>query len=451
MSTYPEPKIRLLWGDSFDFRRLLVKAHPKKILMQPAQDTLRTLGDFALCAAQILEAYLEVFFAVRRAIQSSETPLESDLISIYETYDDLVRLLDKLYSLEGPALRSATDLEEYVIREFSYPPIIHYFIMRVVDRQDWGGREHALTEVPPLLDSVRAHVNNIAELAAGLRRGTTTMRQRFSATQLGEIKTLPAAVRHEVQLLVAQSSADLSLWASSASASASNLSELAVPTHRLYLHWSNRGHYFRVLEPAQNVLRGLGEYMICAADAIGAFFEVFLAIRRPLTSEDISPDAGFATIHARYEHLVRLLNQISSPEGPNIQSLNDLERYVVREFSYPLVIHFVVMRILDREDWGGREIALTDVPALLDTVCTNLKGLAQLAVELRVSAAAMRERFSAARMSDIKALPAETRDEVQILIAQTFGRLGRWSTETRADGLYVLSLAVPRLLMDGPP
>ncbi|KAL1741309.1 hypothetical protein HDZ31DRAFT_67065 [Schizophyllum fasciatum] len=155
-------------------------------------------------------------------------------------------------------------------------------------------------------------------------------------------------------------------------------------------------------------------------------------------------------MHDRYDHFVHLLDQVSSLEGPNIQSLNRLEQHVVREFSYPPVIHFIVMRILNREDWGGREIALTDVPPLLDAVRMQVKGLGQLAVELQLSTAAMRERFSTTRLSDIKALPAEMRDEVQILIARSSGHLGRWSSSARGDGLYVLSLAVPRLKMDGP-
>ncbi|KAL1742230.1 hypothetical protein HDZ31DRAFT_66172 [Schizophyllum fasciatum] len=167
-----------------------------------------------------------------------------------------------------------------------------------------------------------------------------------------------------------------------------------------------------VPEPAQESLRGLSEYSRLAGDAISAFLGVFSALRLAITSDNTALESDLSSIYDRYHHFVQLLDQIASLEAYNLQVLDNLEQHIVREFSHPPIIHFFIMRVLSSEVWSEREIALTEVPPLLDVIRAQVKAIAQLAVELRLYARALRERFSAAYLGEIKALPVEANGQV---------------------------------------
>ncbi|KAL1741302.1 hypothetical protein HDZ31DRAFT_67058 [Schizophyllum fasciatum] len=202
-----------LWDKAFNLRQLLSRAHPPRILPDSAQEAFRGLGEYVRCAADAMDAFLEIFTALRHAVSSDRTPLDLDLSAIYDRFHHFVGLLDRITSLEDANIQSLNRLEQYVVREFSYPPVIHFFIMRVLSREDWGDREIALTEAPALLDAVRTRVKAIAQLASELKLYADAMRGRFSATQLGRIKALPAEARRELQNLIVDASGDLGTWA----------------------------------------------------------------------------------------------------------------------------------------------------------------------------------------------------------------------------------------------
>ena len=143
---------------AYKIRSRVVDAHPKGTLPEPGQTCLRRLADYVTCAADTILAYHEIFRGIRVAITSTDTSLDSDVLAIYERYDDFLRMQDVLASLEGPVMQSLHGLGEYVIQEFSYPPGIHFFVMRVLGPDSWGCREIALQEVPPLLDASRMGV-----------------------------------------------------------------------------------------------------------------------------------------------------------------------------------------------------------------------------------------------------------------------------------------------------
>ncbi|KAI5888074.1 uncharacterized protein SCHCODRAFT_02639657 [Schizophyllum commune H4-8] len=100
-------------------------------------------------------------------------------------------MLDVLASLEGPVIESLHGLGEYVIQEFSYPPVIHFFVMRVLGPDSWGC------------------VKEIEDVAAQLRVCAEAMRSRFSLAKLSEIRTLSEDVRGQLDLLIVRASGDL--------------------------------------------------------------------------------------------------------------------------------------------------------------------------------------------------------------------------------------------------
>ncbi|KAL1663499.1 hypothetical protein GGG16DRAFT_66820 [Schizophyllum commune] len=229
-------------GVSWDIGRLVYKirsrvvdAHPKGTLPEPGQTCLRRLADYVTCAADTILAYHEIFRGIRVAITSTDTSLDSDVLAIYERYDDFLRMQDVLASLEGPVMQSLHGLGEYVIQEFSYPPGIHFFVMRVLGPDSWGCREIALQEVPPLLDASRTCLKQLKDLAAQLRMCAGAMRTRFSLVRLSEIRALTDEVRGKLDLLVVRASGDLPSLASSIRSDGRIILELTMPRNYVSL------------------------------------------------------------------------------------------------------------------------------------------------------------------------------------------------------------------------
>ncbi|KAL1734628.1 hypothetical protein EV714DRAFT_268760 [Schizophyllum commune] len=214
---------------AYKIRSRVVDAHQQGILPEPGQTCLRRLADYVTCAADTILAYHEIFRGIRVAINSTDTSLDSDVLAIYERYDDFLRMQDVLASLEGPVMQSLHGLGEYVIQEFSYPPGIHFFVMRVLGPDSWGCREIALQEVPPLLDASRTCVKQLKDLAAQLRACAGAMWTRFSLVRLSEIRALTDEVRGKLDLLVVRASGDLPSLASSIRSDGRIILELTMP------------------------------------------------------------------------------------------------------------------------------------------------------------------------------------------------------------------------------
>ncbi|KAI5826393.1 hypothetical protein K523DRAFT_281147, partial [Schizophyllum commune Tattone D] len=182
-------------------------------LLEVTQDTLRYVGNYVVCLADAMKACYRVFLAIGHAIQSDVTSPESDLAAIYERCDIYARFLDELTSMANSTIRAVDNLQRRVEKELSYPPGIHYLMMHALGPSFWQEREVALTEVPPILDVVREDVKGIAALVTELKLHAKAMRERFSIVQLGQIKALPAQVRHDVKVLVQLSLNNLPVWA----------------------------------------------------------------------------------------------------------------------------------------------------------------------------------------------------------------------------------------------
>ncbi|KAL1734617.1 hypothetical protein EV714DRAFT_234117 [Schizophyllum commune] len=202
-----------------------------------------------------------------------------------------------------------------------------------------------------------------------------------------------------------------------------------------------------ISETAQDTFRCLGTYVLCVSDTINACFQLLLAVRRTMESDDISLESGLATIHDRYRSFIQLLAELASLEDPTLRSLDSLQHYIHTKLSYPPIVHTLVMHVLG-PNWSHREIVLTQVPPLLDAVRTNVKDIVALTAELTVHGTAMSERFALSQMGEIRTLPARVRSEVTMLFSQSFGGLPFWADDAKVDGLCILDLAVPVLPID---
>ncbi|KAI5888064.1 uncharacterized protein SCHCODRAFT_02705342 [Schizophyllum commune H4-8] len=202
-----------------------------------------------------------------------------------------------------------------------------------------------------------------------------------------------------------------------------------------------------ISETAQDTLRCVGNYVLCVSDTIDACFQLFLAIRRTIESNDISLESGLATIHDRYRSFIQLLAELASMEDPTLRSLDCLQNYIDTKLSYPPVVHTLVMRVLGL-NWSHREIVLTQVPPLLNAARTSVKDIAALTAELTVQGTAMTERFALSRLGEVKTLPAQARSEVGWLFSQSFGGLPFWADKAKVHGSCILNLAVPVLPID---
>ncbi|KAI5888071.1 uncharacterized protein SCHCODRAFT_02589949 [Schizophyllum commune H4-8] len=175
-----------------------------------AHITLRGVGNHVLCVADTIDACFQVFLAIRRAIGSADTPIESDLETIYSRYETFIRLLDKLTSMEHPTIRNLDSLQQYIDKKLAYPPIVHTLVMRITP--NWSHRTIVLTQVPPLICAVRTSMKDIAALTADLTIQGRAMHERFALPRLAEVKALPAGVRDEVGWLFSQSLSGLAFW-----------------------------------------------------------------------------------------------------------------------------------------------------------------------------------------------------------------------------------------------
>ncbi|KAL1682089.1 hypothetical protein EV122DRAFT_274537 [Schizophyllum commune] len=202
-----------------------------------------------------------------------------------------------------------------------------------------------------------------------------------------------------------------------------------------------------VFETAQDTFRCVGNYVLCVSDTINACFQLLLAVRRTMESDDISLESGLATIHDRYRSFIQLLAELASLEGPALRSLDSLQNYISTKLSYPPIVHTLVMHVLG-PNWSQREIVLTQVPPLLDAVRTNVKDIMALTAQLTVHGTAMSERLALSRLGEIKTLPATVRREVSLLFSQCFGGLAFWADDARVNGSRILSFSVPSLPMN---
>ncbi|KAL1687857.1 hypothetical protein GGG16DRAFT_61289 [Schizophyllum commune] len=202
-----------------------------------------------------------------------------------------------------------------------------------------------------------------------------------------------------------------------------------------------------LLEVARDTLRSVGDYVIRLADAMRACYEVFLAVEHGIQSATSSPESDLATIYARCDIYAGLLDELTSSGIASVRVVDILQCRVEKELSYSSGIHFLMTHALGPSFWQKREIALTEVPPILDVVRQDIKGIAALVAELKTHAQSMRERFSVAQLGQIKALPDQVRYDVKVLVELSLDGLPSWASTVRVHGSCILK-SVPKLVRE---
>ncbi|KAL1758006.1 hypothetical protein FB107DRAFT_272435 [Schizophyllum commune] len=147
-----------------------------------------------------------------------------------------------------------------------------------------------------------------------------------------------------------------------------------------------------------------------------ACYEVFLAVEHGIHSATSSPESDLATIYERCDFYAGLLDELTSMGIASVRVVDILQCRIEKELSYPPGFHFLIMHALGPSFWQEREVALTEVPPILDVVRQDIKGIAALVAELKTHAQSMRERFSVAQLGQIKALPDQVRYDLKVLV-----------------------------------
>ncbi|KAI5825406.1 hypothetical protein K523DRAFT_104345 [Schizophyllum commune Tattone D] len=193
-----------------------------------------------------------------------------------------------------------------------------------------------------------------------------------------------------------------------------------------------------LLEVARDTSRSVGDYVIRLADAIRACYEVFLAVEHGIHSAISSPESDLATIYERCDFYAGLLDELTSVGIASVRVVDILQCRIEKELSYPSGFHFLVMHALGPSFWQKREVALTEVPPILDVVRQDIKGIAALVGQLKTHAQSMRERFSVAQLGQIKALPDQVRYGVKVLVELSLDGLPSWASTVRVHGSCIL-------------
>ncbi|KAL1734615.1 hypothetical protein EV714DRAFT_268747 [Schizophyllum commune] len=175
-----------------------------------------------------------------------------------------------------------------------------------------------------------------------------------------------------------------------------------------------------------------------------ACYEVFLAVEHGIQSATSSPESDLATIDERCDIYAGLLDELTSMGISTVRFVDILQCRIKKELSYPPGIHFLMMHALGPIFWQEREVALTEVPPILDVVRQDIKGIAALVAELKTHTQSMRERFSVLQLGQIKALPDQVRYDLKVLVELSLDGLPSWASTVRVHGSCILK-NIPKL------
>lgn len=213
---------------SSKIRRLLIATNPQRCLIEPAQEELRHLAHYVARVPEAITAFYQVFHAIRLAILDRSCTVDVALSTILDEYDIFCSTLDELLVLKDTTMHAVDELDRAVVQQLSYPPIIHFVVMRILG-PNWSERSMALASIPPLLDTARSHVQSMAALVSDLKACSTVLHDRFSIEKLNEIKDLPEETRTRIDSFVMKASGDLPKWARYVEGAAFVLQNLARP------------------------------------------------------------------------------------------------------------------------------------------------------------------------------------------------------------------------------
>ncbi|KAL1695372.1 hypothetical protein GGG16DRAFT_109465 [Schizophyllum commune] len=163
-------------------------------------------------------------------------------------------------------------------------------------------------------------------------------------------------------------------------------------------------------------MRRLHDYSKLTGDALAAYYEVLCTVVDAIRCEPTSFNATSANLIARYDTLQLSLDHVITSGGQLLGSLADFKQYVVDKFSYPPVIHFLVMHILG-PSWTPKETAFSVVPPKIQEISEKVESGVALAARLKPSVAGVREHFSMTKLMEARELDEEARHKLAMLVA----------------------------------
>ncbi|KAL1726438.1 hypothetical protein EV714DRAFT_239380 [Schizophyllum commune] len=160
----------------------------------------------------------------------------------------------------------------------------------------------------------------------------------------------------------------------------------------------------------------LHEYSKLTGDALAAYYEVLCTVVDAIRCEPASFNSTSANLIDRYDTLQLSLDHVITSGGQLLGSLADFKQYVVDKFSYPPIIHFLVMNILG-PSWTPRETAFSVVPPKIQEISEKVESGVALAARLKASVAGLREHFSMTKLMEARELDEEARHKLAMLVA----------------------------------
>ncbi|KAL1695371.1 hypothetical protein GGG16DRAFT_109462 [Schizophyllum commune] len=181
--------------------RYLAGAYPENKLCPRGLDEMRRLHSYSNFVGDTLAAYYDVLCTVVKAIRCDPTAFDSYCTNLITGYDTLQRSLDHTITSGGQLLDSLADFKQFVVNEFSYPPIIHFLVMNILG-PSWTPREKAYSIVPPKIQEMSEEVESGVALAVRLKASVSGLREHFSMAKLREARELDEEARHKLAMLV---------------------------------------------------------------------------------------------------------------------------------------------------------------------------------------------------------------------------------------------------------
>ncbi|KAL1671260.1 hypothetical protein EV122DRAFT_285137 [Schizophyllum commune] len=442
---------------------------------------MRRLHEYANLIVDALAAFHDTLSTVVVAILCEPDSYDASSTNLITQYDALQSNLERIITSGGRLLDSLPEFKQYVLDNFCYSSAIRSLVARLLG-PTWTPREKAFFYVPPKIQEIWDEVESIVALAARLKESVAGLRERFSMAKLKEARELDAEARHALGMLVDDAAFAVYSYSTSARETAARIGEYAPPSDSTIMlegvnpgmplyeeqemagemygqlsHLSSDCHWVvRYLAGAypEHILcpRGLEEmcrlheYSKLTGDALAAYYEVLCTVVDAIRCEPASFNSTSADLIDRYDTLQLSLDHVITSGGQLLGSLADFKQYVVDKFSYPPIIHFLVVNILG-PSWTPKETAFSVVPPKIQEISEKVESGVALAARLKASVAGLREHFSMTKLMEARELDEEARHKLAMLVADAALALCSYTSSARTTADRVGNFASPHKII----
>ncbi|KAI5823826.1 hypothetical protein K523DRAFT_421219 [Schizophyllum commune Tattone D] len=195
----------------------------------------------------------------------------------------------------------------------------------------------------------------------------------------------------------------------------------------------------KLISQARESIVVLSDFSTVVGDLLSCHYEALDNLQQFF---DQDHDSAMATSvrHSNYEVTMRSLSRVVTTSSSVLRSLSALERHVVRDLSYPPVVHFII-RLLGL-DWNLRGLALRDVPSAIRETCADVESIVALAVRMKGWAGDLYRRISTPALAEVGNLSPERRAQLALLVKQLAWEFYSLRRSTRETADYIRHLTV---------